>query len=457
MARTFYIPINSLSKQTKQWYIPVNGLSKKVSKAYCPVNGLSKLFWDSKGWRREADIPYNLMQGCAVAYHGKIHLFGGDSSDIRTYHYTWDGGTWTRVTDIPTGMAYPSAVVFGGCIHVISGRQHYTWDDSVGWTHLNALNDRVVIAGNCHAIVYNGALTLVSSNSGNYGWWRYVCTWDATTDSWTYENVVGGAVYYNAAALNNLVYLLGSTNVSVYKIWDGTDMVDGESMYNFKYGSTVNYNGKIHLLGTQAGAGQELNKRHYAFDGDTFDEKEKTPYPFYYGSACVFRGRIHIFGAYLPDYQTQHWSYGENVNAIFSNLYPDANVTEAGTISKNNGSRTPVTKPNEGDGVCFISKNGLGTGWGGNWIVTCCIALSRDAALLTAPNVGNNVTSHVINGVTYWIGLQATNGSWGGGTQVENPLGLPIYDDLYICPVNASPSTARVAELIELLGIEVTD
>lgn len=140
---------------------------------------------------------------------------------------------------------------------------------------------------------------------------------------------------------------------------------------------------------------------------------------------------------------------------IYSKYFVNAYVYSSGTVSKNNGSRTPVTKPNDGDGVCFISKNGLGTGWGGNWIVTCCIALSRDAALLTAPNIGNNVTSHVINGVTYWIGLQATNGSWGGGTQVENPLGLPIYDDLYICPVNASPSTARVAELIELLGIQV--
>ena len=141
---------------------------------------------------------------------------------------------------------------------------------------------------------------------------------------------------------------------------------------------------------------------------------------------------------------------------IYSKFFVNAYVYSSGTVSKNNGSRTPVTKPNAGDSVCFISMNGLGTGYGGNWIVTCCIALSRDAALLTAPNIGNNVTSHVINGVTYWIGLQATNASWGGGTQIENPLGLPVYQDLYICNVNASPTTARVAELIQILGIEVT-
>lgn len=454
MARTFYVPINGLSKQTKQWYIPVNGLSKKVSKAYCPVNGLSKLFWDGNGWRREDDIPYNLLQGCAVAYHGKIHLFGGNISGTQTYHYTWDGGTWTRVTDIPTGMAYPSAVVFGGCIHVISGRQHYIWDDSVGWTQLNALNNSVVIAGNCHAIVYNGALTLVSSNSGNYGWWRYVCTWDATTDSWTYENVVGGAVYYNAAALNNLVYLLGSTNVSVYKIWDGTDMVDGESMYNFKYGSTVNYNGKIHLLGTQAGAGQELNKRHYAFNGDTFDEKEKTPYPFYYGSACVFKNRIHIFGAYLPDYQTQHWSYGEKTKDIWSTIYPNAEVSTACTVETNNGQRSPVEKVNSGDAIVFIATNSLGSSYGGNWFSTVCIASTREAAILKAPTQGQGATEYTIGGEKYYLSYQSTNATWGGGTTFQNPLGLPVFENFFLCNPNGVPSQAKVEEIIDMLGIQ---
>ena len=45
MAKTFYIPVNNLSKEAKEWYVPVNNLSKKVAKAYCSVNGLSKLFW----------------------------------------------------------------------------------------------------------------------------------------------------------------------------------------------------------------------------------------------------------------------------------------------------------------------------------------------------------------------------------------------------------------------------
>lgn len=45
MAKTFYIPVNNLSKEAKTWYVPVNNLSKKVAKAYCSVNGVSKLFW----------------------------------------------------------------------------------------------------------------------------------------------------------------------------------------------------------------------------------------------------------------------------------------------------------------------------------------------------------------------------------------------------------------------------
>ena len=138
---------------------------------------------------------------------------------------------------------------------------------------------------------------------------------------------------------------------------------------------------------------------------------------------------------------------------IHSTLYPNASVSKAGTVSENNGSRSPVTKVNNGDAVVFIVKNGLNSSYGGNWLVTVSIALTSEAARISAPGTGENTTQHVIDGVTYWIAYQTTNANYGHGTEVINPLGLPVLQDYYICDVNSSPTTARVAQIISDLDI----
>lgn len=139
---------------------------------------------------------------------------------------------------------------------------------------------------------------------------------------------------------------------------------------------------------------------------------------------------------------------------IYSTIYPNANRYTAGDIAKNNGTRTPVKKVYNGDAVAFLATNCAGSNYGGNWIGTFTIALTHDAAHITAPNSGGtNTTSHTINGITYWISLQITNGSWGGGTVLDNPLGLPVLENYFIVNVNSSPTDAKVEELIRLLKI----
>ena len=149
------------------------------------------------------------------------------------------------------------------------------------------------------------------------------------------------------------------------------------------------------------------------------------------------------------------WSLSNN-KKIYSSKYPNASIDEALTLAGNNGTRSPVYREHSGEAVAFISLNGMSAGWGGNWITTVCIALSQEEALLKEPSGqgGTNCHSYIINGVTYWVGLQASNGNYGGATQiVNNPENLPIFDDLYICEVNQSPTAQRVAELINILGI----
>lgn len=151
-------------------------------------------------------------------------------------------------------------------------------------------------------------------------------------------------------------------------------------------------------------------------------------------------------------------AYGEVKSTIYSREYANANIYDLLTICTNNGQRSPVFRESTGDAVAFISMNGLGTGWGGNWIATVCIALSQEEALLREQSGTGGVNCHAytIDGVTYWVALQASNRSWGGATQItSNPGGIPVFDDLYICNVNASPSIQRVRELIEMFDIKV--
>lgn len=145
--------------------------------------------------------------------------------------------------------------------------------------------------------------------------------------------------------------------------------------------------------------------------------------------------------------------------AIGSTLYPNANVSTAGTVSTNNGNRTPVTKVNDGDAVVFIVKNAEGTDYGGNWLATVSIALTSGAALISAPGTRSESRSYTVNGTTYYFSYQSTNNNWGtgavgsGATEIYNPLGLPVFNDWFMHSVNANFTQAKVEEIIQTLGI----
>lgn len=141
------------------------------------------------------------------------------------------------------------------------------------------------------------------------------------------------------------------------------------------------------------------------------------------------------------------------IKKIYSALYPGGNVYYAQTISTNNGNRTPVTKVNNGDAVAFCVRNGQGSSSGGNWMTTVCIALTPEAALLTAPNIGAGTGAYTINGITYYIGAQGTNASWGGASTISSPIGIPIFDDWFMFAPNQPMSEATLIEILERLQI----
>ncbi len=143
--------------------------------------------------------------------------------------------------------------------------------------------------------------------------------------------------------------------------------------------------------------------------------------------------------------------------SIKSSLYPNANVYRAGIISTNNGSRTPTSKYANGDAVAFCVRNGGGTGYGGNWMVTVCVALTEDAARLDATGTGSSVANHTINGVTYYVSQQGSNSSYGGATEISSPIGLPIFDDWQVCSPAFNPAVnqQQLTDIIQTLDIRV--
>ena len=147
--------------------------------------------------------------------------------------------------------------------------------------------------------------------------------------------------------------------------------------------------------------------------------------------------------------------YGERVRSIESTLYPTANVYNSGIVTVNNGSRSPVTKDNVGDCVVFGVKNGMGTGYGGNWMVTIGLALTQEAAIFTHPGITGETHTYVIDGVTYYLGGDSTNASYGGATDMSSPINVPIFQDIYLFEPNHYPTQATVEALIEMLGIRV--
>ena len=257
-----------------------------------------------KGWKKEADLPISTYSGCAVVYQGKIHYFGGSNSTKA--HLSYNGSVWTVEDDLPVAMEAPSAIVFDGVVHLFYALKHYTWDGE-DYTQLNDLPD-IVVEGNNHAVIYNNDLCLVSSNSGHYGWWRYLATWDSSEDSWTKQNLFD-TVYYSAVVFDNKIYAIGdsSTGGKKYVVWDGLSLSEQLDLpYGYQNGCALTYNEKIHLLGTRNG---NITQKHYTFDGTDWVQASDVPFSFYRGAACVYKNKIHVMSTQNSNHITEHWSY----------------------------------------------------------------------------------------------------------------------------------------------------
>ena len=123
-------------------------------------------------------------------------------------------------------------------------------------------------------------------------------------------------------------------------------------------------------------------------------------------------------------------------------------VRDEGIICENNGERSPITKVNNEESICFIVTDAGGNDYGGNWIFVFSIGFTDSAAKLTSPNIGNATIQ--IDGITYYIYWSGSNASYGGATEFYNPLNLPVFNGKVI-NINSNPTTEQLKYMLELV------
>ena len=427
-----------------------NGKARRVIRGYVgDANGKARMWY--RAWVTEPDLPFDFFKGAAAVYKNRLHILGGEREPRK--HYSWDGTSWREESTLPYDFVFGSALTYDGELHIFgstgSMNAHYSWDGEQ-WTQ--RANTPHYFYNNNNAVLFQKKARLCSSGYGSYSQWGYIDTLDnnAWTSLWMGQN----SAFPIAVKYERKIHMLpASGDHSRHITWDGSSFgTDLAAPYDAWFSYGVPYNGKLHLIG-----GTARPRWHYTFDGEKWERVATYPKNIYYCPAVVYQDKIHMLGGINADDYRRHYSWEEDVPDIYSTEYAKANVSvPSGTkvITVNNGKRSPVSK-GKGDAVCFAVKNAEGGSWGGNWMGTVSIALSAEAALLTAPNIGGGTGHYTIDGITYYVGYQSSNASWGGATDISSPIGVPIFQDWFMHEVNGAFTQAKIEEIIDVLGIRV--
>ena len=202
--------------------------------------------------------PYPFSRGCAVEYHGELHIFGGEdtcphnysdqpSSVIKYYHYKFDGEKWIQLSKIP-GQYY-----YGSSYSTLEGEEEY----NIG-------------IFNAPAVVYNDKI-LISLRDSDYGDLRYLYEWDGTdwkksdipfidSDYCNQINFVYNGVLHAMTPINNRVAMDNFCFIHHY-YYDGTQWIQlsdipiNDVSIQGTPGSICVYNNKIHYFALKKPSG----------------------------------------------------------------------------------------------------------------------------------------------------------------------------------------------------------
>lgn len=213
-----------------------------------------------------------------IVYDGKIMYFRSINGLVGIYSF--DGTTVAKKPiTVPPYKYYSDgqAVVYSNEIHLLSVKKssslndgvfHYKWNGSA-WTQLCKMadtDDMEHLHTGGDAVVYNGEIYLLGTNSSNTAYSKNISKWN------------------------------GSQWLSFGKLPYAYADIDGKS--------TVVYAGAIHALGLQNGTDRSYTY-HYKYDGSAWTQIGIPPVSLYQGVALVYDDKIYIF----PNDETCTYGY----------------------------------------------------------------------------------------------------------------------------------------------------
>lgn len=135
----------------------------------------------------------------------------------------------------------------------------------------------------------------------------------------------------------------------------------------------------------------------------------------------------------------------------------DSLVSKAGTLLwTNNGTRSPVTKVNDGRASCLISNNSeYGLAEEEIWIGIIVLSNTPEGCEISVPK-SKMVGSGTISGQKVYYQVVGTCQTFGGGTTYTNPQGLPVTN-MYFHQVNTLPTQQELEAIANYLELEIGD
>lgn len=247
----------------------------------------------------ERYLPIHLGSSCsAVVYNDEIHLIAFEL----WYRLDSELDEWTKMMNIPHYFN-GSSVVYGGQIHI------FNWDTNWYIASENESKEPEFTVGGRIPLSYALGVTATANESGM----DVICKkehYRFVSDSWTRISTLPYDVRYGCSVyFNNKLHVLGSDQADgqmvgsglIYNLtsknWTQNDTLKSPMYVDRNYiesndmHATFVYNNEIHVMGGPTGTA------HYKYDGRSWSSVSTLPFT-YVGKvpACVHEGHIMIWG-----------------------------------------------------------------------------------------------------------------------------------------------------------------
>ena len=288
--------------------------------------------WDGYRWEEvlhdgSKATPPSLGNCSLVVFGNILYAIGGNNSDSNWYYSksvyrvdftSYEGGTiftCVRIGSLPV----KSADSFCWSDIVVKDRNVYAiLDDgrlyrgtlsrtSCSWTVVTP-----ALGFDTFLLLYRNEIYAYSLPNGMHilegNSWKKVA--DVVDSFDEHKGPKSAVVFNNNLCLMDTDHYIPIKNCKMHYTYDGSSWTQATDLpYDYWCGSTVLYDGKIHILG-----GGNGKNSHYMYNTDThtWTFVSSLPYPHIRGDAAVYDGKIHLLGGSEDGTEYNHYMWDGN-------------------------------------------------------------------------------------------------------------------------------------------------